>query len=125
MPARLRSLRTDRGFTLVEVLVAVAVLSIALVASFQLITQQTRAAAGLNDRVIAHWVALNQLEERRLGISVAGGQNSRSMGGIDWDIEIRESAGPVDLTRIEIVVSSPGHAGALLVGYLSPPGGES
>lgn len=121
MPTRrLIHLRADRGFTLVEVLTAVAVLSIALVASFKLINQQTRAAAGLNDRVLAHWVALNHLEERRLGIS---SPQDRQMGGITWAIDTRESAGPVDLTRLEITVSSPGHAGAVLVGYLPPAGG--
>ncbi|MGY3670871.1 type II secretion system minor pseudopilin GspI (plasmid) [Marinovum sp. KMM 9989] len=116
--------RGDRGFTLVEVLCAVAVLSIALVASFKLINQQTRASAGLTDRVLAHWVALNVLEERRLGITGTAFKDSRDMGGIAWQIDITDTAGPADLTRVAITVASEGHAGARLIGYLPPAGDD-
>jgi general secretion pathway protein I len=117
---QLKGRRKDRGFTLVEVLFAVAVLSIALVASLRLINQQTRATAGLTERVFAHWVALNTLEERRLGINNGVGTRSQQMGGIEWQVDLTDSAGPANLARVAVTVSSQGHAGARLIGYLAP-----
>ncbi|MEO0676169.1 MAG: type II secretion system minor pseudopilin GspI, partial [Pseudomonadota bacterium] len=68
MPSRTLSPR-DQGFTLVEVLVAMAVLAIALTAGLRLINQQTRFASALEDRVFAHWVAMNTMAERQLGLA--------------------------------------------------------
>lgn len=124
MPARrLTPRRQSRqaGFTLVEVLVAMAILAIALGASLRLISQQTRVTAALEDRVFAHWVALNTLEERRLGLSAPSGASGVDMGGARWDVETQDEPGPAGLIRVEIRVRSDGRAGAVLVGYLRPP----
>ncbi|MEL6452384.1 MAG: type II secretion system minor pseudopilin GspI [Pseudomonadota bacterium] len=103
-----------------EVLVAVAVLAIALVASLRLISQQTRFASALETRVFAHWVAANALEERRLGLTQGFGGDTVEMAGITWRIDSSDSAGPVGLTRTEVRVRGEDGTGAVLIGYLRP-----
>ena len=56
MPARIQS-----GFTLVEVLVALAVLTIALAAVMRALSQNIDTSAALRDRTVAMWVAQNRL----------------------------------------------------------------
>lgn len=54
------------GFTLVEVLVALAIVAFGLVAVFGQLNQSATAAMRLRDKTIAHWIAMNVLTERRL-----------------------------------------------------------
>ncbi|MBF0128023.1 MAG: type II secretion system minor pseudopilin GspI [Magnetococcales bacterium] len=55
-----------RGFTLLETLVALAVLAVALTAALQTAAGYARNGAYLRDRTLAHWVAMNQATERRV-----------------------------------------------------------
>jgi len=50
----------QRGFTLLEVIVALAVIAFALSAAVSAVSGNTRNAAGLQQRTYAHWVAMNQ-----------------------------------------------------------------
>lgn len=67
VPANRPALRRLRGFTLLEVLVALAVIAIALAAIVGETAQRLRNAARLTDRTLAHWVAMNQITEQQLG----------------------------------------------------------
>ncbi len=58
--------RTARGFTLLEVMVALAVLAIALAALIKGVSDNTANAAHLRDRTLAHWVGMNVVAEQRL-----------------------------------------------------------
>lgn len=84
------SYRRARGFTLVEVMVALLVVGLALPALLSQITQQASGTADLRDRAYAQWVAQNQLETLRLSYAVEGellrGKTSGEveMGGRDW-----------------------------------------
>ncbi len=82
-----------RGFTLVEVLVALAIVSIALLAALRAAGQGTRAAEELRLRLFASWVAENRLAEHRaraawLPIGIARG--TQSQGGLElaWREEV-------------------------------------
>jgi general secretion pathway protein I len=55
-----------RGFTLVEVLVALVVLAIALAACMRALTQAADISTELRDRTLALWVAQNRLALHRL-----------------------------------------------------------
>src|SRR5882672_354220 len=54
-----------RGFTLVEVLVAMAIVSVALLAGLRAAGQGTASVSELRSRLLAGWVAENLLAEQR------------------------------------------------------------
>ncbi len=58
--------RTSNGFTLVEVLVALAVLAIALPALLFTIAGQISSLDYMREKSLAHWVAMNKMTELRL-----------------------------------------------------------
>jgi len=56
----------QRGFTLIEVLIAMLVLSIGLMAVIKVVSQVSISANQLRDKTYAQWVALNKVAEMRL-----------------------------------------------------------
>lgn len=116
------------GFTLVEVLVALAVLAIALSAVMRVVTQSIDTTAGLRDRTIALGVAQDQLSLHYLqrdwpdpdttsGIRVQGGREWR------WQEQVVSTPMP-DFRRVEIEVSDAAREDdvlARLVGFLRKP----
>lgn len=78
------------AFTLIEVLAALLVLSIAMVAWQLRMSQNLDSASYLRDRTVASWVALNQLELLRLArrrggdAPLVGAQGSVTMAGSTW-----------------------------------------
>lgn len=56
-------MKFQRGFTLLEVLIALGVLAIALGAITQTIGNATSNVSYLRDKTFAHWVAMNQVAE--------------------------------------------------------------
>jgi len=76
-----------KGFTLLEVMVAMAVLSIALGAIIQNIGATTSNIAHLKAKTFAHWVAMNraaELQAMQLYPSVGTQDGSEEMGGHEW-----------------------------------------
>ena len=55
------------GFTLIEVLVALAVAAIGLAAVLGVVTNSARNASYLRDKTLAGWIGLNRITEVRLG----------------------------------------------------------
>ena len=58
--------RTERGFTLLEVLVALFIVGTALIAALQAIGSLTRNSEGLRTTMMATWSAENRLVQIRL-----------------------------------------------------------
>ncbi|MEK6749493.1 MAG: type II secretion system minor pseudopilin GspI [Pseudomonadota bacterium] len=75
-----------RGFTLIEVLVALAVLAIALGAIIRSVGQTVSNLAYIRDKTFANWVAMNRLAEIQvLGLSLSGSDTgSEQMAGQEW-----------------------------------------
>ncbi|MEJ2609630.1 MAG: type II secretion system minor pseudopilin GspI [Candidatus Thiodiazotropha sp.] len=55
--------RQCSGFTLLEILIALAILSIALTSIISVAANQSINVAYMRDKTLAHWVAMNQMSE--------------------------------------------------------------
>jgi general secretion pathway protein I len=71
-----------RGFTLVEVLVALLVVTLGLAALFVAVSSTARTSGYLRDKSVAQWIALNRLTEVRLNIKTFG--QSTDTGELDF-----------------------------------------
>jgi general secretion pathway protein I len=56
----------QRGFTLIEVLVALAIVAIGMAAVLSTITSSASTVLYMRDKTLANWVALNQIASQRL-----------------------------------------------------------
>jgi general secretion pathway protein I len=97
-----------RGFTLLEVMIALvifATLAAAVMSASQFVLRQS---AGLEDRLFGAWLAENQLNELRLQAATPSGQQrlSRRLGHRDWTLQqhIAPARDP-RLLKVEIQVS--------------------
>ena len=119
------------GFTLIEVLVALAIVSVALLAALRAAGQGTQNAHELRLRLLASWVAQDTLAEHRArGDWLAPGihRGARRQGGLDFSW--REEVTPTPhaaFRRVDVTVYSGGddsRALARLTGFVvQPPGG--
>ncbi|TXS96283.1 type II secretion system protein GspI [Parahaliea maris] len=103
--------RRVAGFTLVEVMVALAVVALALPALIMTLYQQVDGTEHLRDKSQAQLVAANKLAELRLlsqarGSLLQGEDSGNSeLAGRDWSWLIRSSTTPVQsFQRVEIEV---------------------
>lgn len=119
-----------RGFTLMEMLVAVAVLAIALGAIIGNAARYADSAAGLRDKTVALLVARNRMAELELGTAwpaIGRANEDVEMGGIKWTwrTEVKTTQDPT-LRRIDIRVEKKGErsgvAFASLSGFISSVG---
>lgn len=99
---------TERGFTLLEVLVALAVIAIPLLAVMESVTTNVSNAAYLRDRTFAHWVAMNQVTEQQLSPQwPAPGQTEDQvlMSGRTWywKMTVKVTDDP-DIRRLDVEV---------------------
>jgi general secretion pathway protein I len=60
--------KKNQGFTLIEILIALAILSISLTAIIKATSQNIKNTLYLQDKTIANWVAVNIMNEARLGL---------------------------------------------------------
>jgi general secretion pathway protein I len=101
-------MRTARGFTLVEVLIALAVVAIALLALTRAASVQVQSFDGLRERTLASWVAANVLAEARLASAFAPTGRSdghMQLGGRDWRWQREVLTTPdAEIRRIDVRV---------------------
>ncbi|MGQ3057852.1 MAG: type II secretion system minor pseudopilin GspI [Nevskia sp.] len=122
-----------RGFTLMEMLVAVGVLAIALGAIIGNAARYADSAAGLRDKSIALFVARNRMAEMELSpIWPATGRTNEDveMGGLKWTwrTEVKATPDP-NLRRVDVRVEKKGDksgaAFATLSGFISNVGKQA
>lgn len=84
--------RANRGFTLVEVLVALVVVALGLTALLVAVNSTARTSGYLRDKTLAQWIALNRLSEVRLNVTKFG-QNTDTgeldFGSRKWHYDTR------------------------------------
>ncbi|MBP8110865.1 MAG: type II secretion system minor pseudopilin GspI [Agitococcus sp.] len=100
--------KKNKGFTLLEVLVALAVFAVAAIALMRVSESQLQLSARLEDKTFAHWVALNMVSEMQANQDWPdlGEQTGKvSMAGRDWKIIVKTLATPMNrVRRVEVTV---------------------
>lgn len=104
--------RYQQGFTLLEVLVAVAIVGIAMGALLSGFARYADQAGHIRNRTLATWVAHNRMNELMLDAAwpATGSQeDDMKMSGVEWRyrIEVRPTDDPA-LRRIDLRVYAPG-----------------
>ncbi|MEZ5561777.1 MAG: type II secretion system minor pseudopilin GspI [Gammaproteobacteria bacterium] len=120
------------GFTLIEVLVALVIVALGLLAAFGQVNQTLTTASRLRDKTFADWVALNQLTAQRLlGEFPAVGSSSgeTEMGRAKWRYTVKvENTDFEDLRQIDVSVAfadNPDQVVTSISGFLGRATGKS
>ncbi|MGE5625743.1 MAG: type II secretion system minor pseudopilin GspI [Bacillota bacterium] len=117
-----------RGFTLLEVLVALVFLAISMFALVATSGHVTNTDSQLRDKTFATWVAMNELTTLRLGGAWPSGDSldgDADMAGRKWHWKaaFQKTEDP-DLLRVDISVSSEDNKDqeiAALTGFMGNP----
>lgn len=78
---------SHRGFTLIEVLIALAVIAISLGAILSTSGSQAQQAAYLKQKTIAHWVAMNEITKLQISNAfpdLGDEKGSTEMANHEW-----------------------------------------
>lgn len=117
---------SERGFTLLEILAALAIAAIGIMAVVKTTHSAVELLQATEDRTLASWIASNRLAELRITRtwpSPVSTEFQREMGGRIWYTREEVSTTPdPDLLRIDLTVfhdKDSQHVSATLFGYLS------
>ncbi len=103
-----------RGFTLLEVLIALAIVAMSVGALLGTVTSSASNVIYLKDKTLAEWVALNRLTEVRIDKNMPdeGKRNGNSvLGGMRWEWEEEVVELPVKgMLRIDVRAHATGEA---------------
>ncbi len=111
----------DAGFSLVEALVAMALLAVAATGLLQATARHLDAVAAIESRAAAGWSAENALTEARLGLPAMSG----TILGRRWQVGITGSASPdPGVVALTVSTRSDGVAGVLRGFAAKPPKAE-
>ncbi|MES2988798.1 MAG: type II secretion system minor pseudopilin GspI [Pseudomonadota bacterium] len=103
--------RSDSGFSLIEALVALAVLAIATVGLMRAVESHIDSTRGLERRAAAMWVAENRLAELEAGIP---GSDQVEMLGQAWKVAtVRQRTDDPEIERVRINVTPANENAAL------------
>ena len=108
----MRCVRKRRGFTLLEVLVALAIVGLSLMGIAGKMVQMLNGASTMRDRTYAGWIAHNKITEFRLANvipDVSASSGEVEYAGIDWAWRaVVSETGVENLYRVDVTVSFPG-----------------
>lgn len=112
------TVQPQRGFTLLEIMAALAILALAMTAVLGGVTQHANHAGYLKEKTIALWIARNRMVETHLEQSwpkEGRSDGETAMAGSDWAWQMEVKATPdEDLRRVEIRIESPNDRGELI-----------
>lgn len=117
----------SRGFTLLEVLVALTIVALSLTAVAASMNQMIDAATTMRDRTYASWIAQNKITELRLSnvVPEVGTRTGEvEFGNADWEWRVVVSeSGIEDFMRIDVSVSLLGEEYVIrtVTGFVGEP----
>ena len=114
-----------RGFTLIELVVALAVLAIGMTAVLHATSQAANAGSFLKQRTIAHWVASNRAAELSINREwpspgISSGTETMANRTWRWEAEVQDTAVP-ELRLVTIRVSLDDEEKATLITFVGRP----
>lgn len=112
----------DRGLTLLELVVAVLVLSLGSIAALRAVDQSRIAIGGAEPRALAQIVARNRAQELRLFGGRADLPRQVEMGGRVFRVSVQRARTAGGLIRASITVRAVGGPGAHLVAFVPSRG---
>lgn len=103
----------SKGFTLIEVVVALVIVAVALPALLTLVSRQSDNTFRLRERTLAEWVAHDQLQTYRINHQLTGRvldgrqTGATEFAGISWYwVAEAEDTAVEDMIRINIAVAA-------------------
>ena len=98
-----RSRTSQSGFTLIEIMIALLIVSVSVVAVMTATAKSVEISSELERKTVASWVVSNHIAELRFlarteNVSAGNDSENVSMGGYDW--RIRTSIEETDLERV-------------------------
>lgn len=122
-----KKMKASRGFTLVEVLVALAILALALTAAAASMSQMIDAANSMRDRTYASWIAQNKIAEMRLDgtipeVSTTSGELDFGNARWEWRAVVSET-GIDNFMRVDVSISYAGedYVVRTVTGFIGEP----
>lgn len=116
-----------RGFTLVEVMVALAIAALSLTAAAAAVSQMLDASTSMKERTYAAWIAHNKIAELRLSnvvpeVSESSGKITYAAREWSWEAVVSET-GVENLYRVDVTVSAAdsGVAVRTVTGFIGEP----
>jgi len=117
----------NRGFTLIEVLVALVVATLALGAVLAAVSQMADTGLTLRERTYASWIGQNKITELRLAnvipdVSESNGEIEYAGQEWAWIANISET-GIENLFRVDVDISRPGSDDIIrsVIGFIGEP----
>ena len=121
-------LTSSKGFTLIEVMVALAIVAFSLTAIGASMNQMIDAANSMRERTYASWIAQNKITELRLAnakpeISSSSGDVTYANSDWEWQAVVSET-GVENFYRIDVSVSHLGseYIVRTVTGFVGEPG---
>src|SRR3569623_920718 len=117
----------ERGYTMIEILVALAIIATAVAAIVAGVSGYVSNAAYLRDRTLAQWVVMNKVAELQLGNAwpTPGAQHGASlMADHEWSWEVNNSAtDDPDVVRLDVSAYADTRRAASLADAVANLGG--
>ncbi len=119
--------RYMRGFTLIEVMIALVIISISLTAMAVTMGGMLDNATSLRERTYASWIAQNKIVEMRIAnvipeTGTSSGEIEYASSLWEWRTEVSKTA-VENLFRVDVEISRPGGDDSIrtVTGFLGEP----